>query len=236
LHQELKKKNMPRTPKVTPAAQPAPAAEPKRRGRKPGSKNKVTAKKRGRKPGSTAVNVFSAIEKEMKALGIALAKAKNAAAKQVEKAEAALAKAVLRAEKKAEKKIEKLKAKVKGKSRGPGRPAKTRGPGRPKSVKPAAKRGRPPKNQKRKGGRPKKGQPTKKTMIIDFVNAAGKPVNSGEIINHLFASSGEINKKSFAQGIYTTLTQIYRAGLLTNKDGMISMPSAKPVTKSAAKK
>lgn len=215
---------MPRKPRTV-AKAPAPAAEPaapKRRGRKPGSKNKVPSK-RGRKPGKASVNVFEAIEKELKAMAAALVKAKKAAAKQIAKAEAAAAKAIVKAEEKAERKIERLKNKLKAKKRKPGRPAKRgRKPGRPRAPKPAARRGRPPKNRHR-GGRPRKGQPTKKSMIIDFMTELGKPIKSGDLITALFEKSGERDKKRFAQGIYTTLTQIYKSGELKNADGVISL-------------
>lgn len=198
------------------------ASEPKKRGRKPGSKNKVQAKKRGRKPTKPAINVFDAIEKQMKAMAVALKKAKAAAAKQLAKMEAKAAKTIEKAETKAANKIEKLKERMKAKRRRPGRPAKRgRKPGRPAAVKPPARRGRPPKNVKKRGGRPRKGQPTKKSMILDYMKTAPKTVKSSDLIAAIFAKSGETDKKRFYQGMYTTLTQIYKSGELKKvKDGI----------------
>jgi hypothetical protein len=39
----------------------------------------------------------------------------------------------------------------------------------------------------------------------------------------LFAQSGEKDLKRFSQGIYTTLTQIYKRGDLKNVDGIIQL-------------
>ena len=218
---------MPRKAKVV-AAAPSPAAEnnaPKKRGRKPGSKNKVVGKKRARRGSKPAVNVFEAIEKEMKMMAGALKKAKTAAAKQLEKAEAKATKAVARAEAKAEKKITKLRERLKAKRRKkPGKPGPKRKPGRPKMKKVAGRRGRPAKRTGR-GGRPRAGQPTKKTMIVDFVKEFAKPITSGQLIDGLFAISGEKDKKRFSQGIYTTLTQIYKNKiLLKDNKGFITLP------------
>jgi hypothetical protein len=218
---------MPRKAKKV-AAAPAPVAEnttPKKRGRKPGSKNKVVGKKRGRKPSKPAVNVFEAIEKELKMMAGALKKAKTAAAKEMAKVEAKAAKSVIRAEAKAEKKIAKLRERLKAKRRKkPGKPGPKRKPGRPKLKKVAGRRGRPAKRVGR-GGRPRKGQPTKKTMIVDFVKDFGKPITSGQLIDGLFAVSGEKDKKRFSQGIYTTLTQIYKNKvMLKDAKGMITLP------------
>ena len=111
---------------------------------------------------------------------------------------------------------------MKAKRRRPGRPAKKgRKPGRPAAPKPAARRGRPPKNAVKRGGRPRKGQPTKKSMILDYMKTAPKTVKSADLIAALFAKSGETDKKRFYQGMYTTLTQIYKSGLLKKvKDGI----------------
>jgi hypothetical protein len=205
---------------ATPA--PAVASEPKKRGRKPGSKNKVQGKKRGRRAAKPAINVFDAIEKQMKAMATAMKKAKAAAEKQIAKIEAKAAKSIEKAEAKAAKKVEKIKERMKAKRRRPGRPAKRgRKPGRPAAAKPAARRGRPPKNAKKRGGRPRKGQPTKKSMILEYMQTAPKTVKSADLIAALFAKSGESDKKRFYQGMYTTLTQIYKSGELKKvKDGI----------------
>jgi hypothetical protein len=215
----------PKTEAKQVSAAPVVSAEPKKRGRKPGSKNKVQGKKRGRRPVKPAINIFESIEKEIKSMAVALKKAKMAAEKQIAKIEAKAAKAVEKAEAKAAKKIEKLKERMKAKRRPPGRPAKSgRKPGRPKAVKPPARRGRPPKSTQKRGGRPRKGQPTKKTMIIDYMKGLGKSIKSGDLIAALYANSGESDKKRFYQGIYTTLTQIYKSGeLKKSKDGVITL-------------
>lgn len=153
-------------------------------------------------------------------MAAALLKAKKAADKQLAKAEAAAEKAIAKVEAKAEKRIERLKTKLKAKRRRPGRPAK-RGR-KPGSTKTPARRGRPPKSRRR-GGRPRKGEPTKKSIILDFMREHGGPIKSGDLITALFDRSGEFDKKRFAQGIYTTLTQIYKSGELKNKDGVISL-------------
>lgn len=218
---------MPRKAKVI-ASAPSPAAEtnaPKKRGRKPGSKNKVVGKKRARRGSKPAVNVFEAIEKEIKMMAGALRKAKTAAAREMAKVEAKAAKTLARAESKAEKKIAKLKERLKAKRRKkPGKPGPKRKPGRPKLKKVAGRRGRPAKRTG-KGGRPRAGQPTKKTMIVDFVRSYGKPITSGQLIDGLFAKSGEKDKKRYSQGIYTTLTQIYKNRiLLKDNKGNITLP------------
>jgi len=210
------KYNMSRKPKAAPkTAVPTPAVSsvPKKRGRKPGSKNKVQVKKRSRRAAKPVVNVFEAIEKQMKAMAGALKKAKAAAEKQIAKVEAKAAKNLLKAETKTAKKVEKLKKRMKAK--------RGRKPGRPAAVKPAARRGRPPKNAQKRGRRPRKGQPTKKSIILDYMKTAPKPVKSADLIAALFSKSGESDKKRFYQGMYTTLTQIYKSGELKKvKDGI----------------
>ena len=62
-------------------------------------------------------------------------------------------------------------------------------------------------------------------MIVDFVKEFAKPITSGQLIDGLFAISGEKDKKRFSQGIYTTLTQIYKNKiLLKDNNGLITLP------------
>ena len=49
------------------------------------------------------------------------------------------------------------------------------------------------------------------------------PMTSKELISNLFEKSGEKDLKRFSQGVYTTLTQIYKSGELINKDGLIKL-------------
>jgi len=65
---------------------------------------------------------------------------------------------------------------------------------------------------------------TKKQMIIQYVTEAGQPVKSGDIVRSLFAASGEKDKKSFTQSMFTTLSQIYKSGeLVKDADGNVSL-------------
>jgi len=58
-------------------------------------------------------------------------------------------------------------------------------------------------------------------MILDYMKTAPKTVKSSELIAAIFAQSGETDKKRFSQGMYTTLTQIYKSGELKKvKDGI----------------
>ena len=51
-----------------------------------------------------------------------------------------------------------------------------------------------------------------------------RPMASGELITALFLQSGERDKKRFSQGIYTTLTQIYKSGeLKKDAQGIITL-------------
>lgn len=84
-----------------------------------------------------------------------------------------------------------------------------------------------PRTRKKKRG-PKKGSKrtglTKKQQIIQYVSAAGSPVKSGEIVRALYEASGEKDKKSFTQSMFTTLSQIYKSGeLVKDAEGMVSL-------------
>jgi hypothetical protein len=84
-----------------------------------------------------------------------------------------------------------------------------------------------PRTRKKKRG-PKKGSKrsgmTKKQQIIQYVTEAGQSVKSGEIVRALFEASGEKDKKSFTQSMFTTLSQIYKSGeLVKDADGNVSL-------------
>jgi hypothetical protein len=85
--------------------------------------------------------------------------------------------------------------------------------------------GRPKKSVfKRGGGRRKAGELTKKDIIINYMREQNRPMASGELITALFLQSGERDKKRFSQGIYTTLTQIYKSGeLKKDAQGIITL-------------
>jgi hypothetical protein len=84
-----------------------------------------------------------------------------------------------------------------------------------------------PRTRKKKRG-PKKGSKrsglTKKQQIIQYVTDAGQSVKSGDIVRALFEASGEKDKKSFTQSMFTTLSQIYKSGeLVKDADGNVSL-------------
>jgi len=64
----------------------------------------------------------------------------------------------------------------------------------------------------------KRGGVTKKQLIINYMNEVGTPVKSGDLIEELYKRSGERNRPSFRQSMFTTLSQIYKSGELV-KDG-----------------
>jgi len=72
----------------------------------------------------------------------------------------------------------------------------------------------------------KRGGITKKQSIINYMNEVGGPVKSGDLIAELFKRSGERNRQSFRQSMFTTLSQIYKTGdLVKDSEGVISIPS-----------
>ncbi len=198
---------------------------PKKRGRKPGSKNKVKSKKTSKKV--AYLSVFSLLEQEIQSLSNALTKAKAQAEKEIEKLE-----------KKQAKDLEKLKAaaakslslwkdrakknRLKAMSKGTGKRGR---PAKPQIEKVAGPRGRPPKTGYRKGGgRRKAGELTKRDVILNYIAELSHAISSRDLISALFERSGERDKKRFSQGIYTTLTQMYKAGsLVKDGAGMISI-------------
>lgn len=200
------------------------SSSPKKRGRKPGSKNKNKSKRRSSKSGY--VSVFAELEKEIQALAAALQKAQAQATKEIEKLEQKQKKAIEAARDKALSSVKIWKNRAKeyrqkmlkagsGVKRSVGRPAATN--------KPAAKRGRPTgsKNTNKGGGRRKAGVPTKKDLIMNYMVEHKEAITSKDLISKLLLISGEKDTKKFSQGIYTTLTQIYKTGALKNKGGKI---------------
>lgn len=200
--------------------------EPKKRGRKPGSKNKVKSKRTGDKSGQAAV--FQALEKEVQNLFESIQKAKALAAKEIEKINAKNKKEIDKARDKANLSIKLWKNRAKdyrsklinggaGIKRSVGRPAKL-------VTKTAGKRGRPAKSEGRKGGgRKKAGELTKKDIILNYMRTLSAPITSKDLILNLFMQSGETDQKRYSQGIYTTLTQIYKTGELKNNGGFIEL-------------
>lgn len=199
---------------------------PKKRGRKPGSKNKVKASRTPKK--FSYLGVFSALEQEIQSLGEALKNAKAEAQKEMEKLEKASERAIEKIKAKAVKSISLWKSRAKtnlskakpktGTGRR-GRPAKA------KVEKELGRRGRPPKGGYRKGGgRRKVGELTKRDVILNYVKEVGHPIATGDLIQALFERSGEREKKRFSQGMYTTLTQMYKSGSLIKSEGIVTLP------------
>lgn len=200
--------------------------EPQKRGRKKGSKNKTKSKR------TTANNgygvIFKTLENEMSAVMGAIQKAQELAAKQIEKLEAKHKKEIAKVKDKSDLSIKLWKERAKEyrlKMMSAGS-VKKRSVGRPASLvaKPALKRGRPAKGEPRKGGgRKKAGELTKKDIILNFMRNFNNEISSKELIQQLFVLSGEKDSKRFSQGIYTTLTQIYKTGELLNNGGIITL-------------
>lgn len=198
--------------------------EPKKRGRKKGSKNKVKSKRTSKSNGYQLI--FKNIESEMIALMNAVQKAQEMAAKQIEKIEQKHKKDIEKARDKSNVSIKLWKQRAKEyrqKMLNAGT-IKKRSVGRPASIsnKTLVKRGRPMKGEPRRGGgRKKAGELTKKDIILNYMRDYNKEISSKELILNLFMASGEKDQKRFSQGIYTTLTQIYKSGELQNNGGII---------------
>jgi len=197
---------------------------PKKRGRKPGSKNKVKTKRSSKS--APHLGAFAFLEKEIQALSNSLKKATAKAQKEIEKLEKKNAKVIDGIKSKAVKSINTWKERAKdyrkkAQSAGKGK----RGRKSVTAEKVAGRPGRPKKSVfKRGGGRRKAGELTKKDIIIHYMREQNKPMASGELINALFIQSGERDRKRFSQGIYTTLTQIYKSGeLKKDSKGIITL-------------
>lgn len=196
---------------------------PKKRGRKPGSKNKVKSIRSSKKV--SYLNAFSFLEQGIQSLSEALKKATIQAEKEIEKLEKKHAKDLEKIKAKSAKSLgiwkdraKKNLKKAKTTSGRRGRPAK------PKVEKEAARRGRPPKNEFRQGGgRRKAGELTKRDIILNYVKEINQPISTGDLITALHERSGVRDKKRFSQGMYTTLTQMYKSGSLIKTDGIVTL-------------
>jgi len=199
---------------------------PKKRGRKPGSKNKT---KTGKKVNSNkGDSLFLQLEKELALFAVSLQKAQMQAEKELQRIEMRYKREMEMQKDKLERSIKLWKNRAKdyrkqilvggAKKRKVGRPAST-------VLKTMAKRGRPAKASliKRGGGRKRAGELTKRDIVINYMKEYKKPISSKDLIANLFAQSGEKDLKRFSQGIYTTLTQIYKRGDLKNIDGIIQL-------------
>ncbi len=200
--------------------------EPKKRGRKKGSKNKSKSKRTTGNDGYSVI--FKTLENEMTAFMVAIQKAQELAEKQIEKLEAKHKKDISKIKDKSDLSIQlwKERAKEYRQKMITGSSIKKRSVGRPASLvaKPAVKRGRPVKGEPRKGGgRKKAGELTKKDIILNFMRNFNNEISSKELIHQLFLLSGESDAKRYSQGIYTTLTQIYKTGELLNNGGVITL-------------
>jgi hypothetical protein len=200
--------------------------EPKKRGRKKGSKNKSKSKRTTGNDGYSVI--FKTLENEMTAFMVAIQKAQELAEKQIEKLEAKHKKDISKIKDKSDLSIQlwKERAKEYRQKMITGSSIKKRSVGRPASLvaKPAVKRGRPIKGEPRKGGgRKKAGELTKKDIILNFMRNFNNEISSKELIHQLFLLSGESDAKRYSQGIYTTLTQIYKTGELLNNGGVITL-------------
>jgi hypothetical protein len=197
---------------------------PKKRGRKPGSKNKVKSKRSSKKV--SYLNAFSILEQEIQSLSEALKKAMTKAEKEIEKMEKKQSREIEKMKAKAAKSVSLWKSRAKANLKKGKVSSGRRGrPAKPKAEKEAARRGRPPKNGFRKGGgRRRAGELTKKDIILNYVKELNQPIASGLLISGLYERSGERDKKRFSQGIYTTLTQMYKAGLLKKDGNIVSLP------------
>jgi len=200
--------------------------EPKKRGRKKGSKNKFKSKKSSGNNGYRVI--FNTLENEMIEVIGAIQKAQELAAKQIEKVEANHKKDISKVKDKSDLSVKlwKERAKEYRQKLVSGRSNNIRSVGRPASLiaKPAVKRGLPVNGKSRKGGgRKKAGELTKKDIILNFMRNFNNEISSKELIRQLFLLSGENDAKRYSQGIYATLTQIYKTGALLNKGGIITL-------------
>lgn len=196
--------------------------QPKKRGRKPGSKNKT---KRATLQGSGSYSsIFTELERELGNMLNQIHKAQDTAALELERLE-------LRHSRELEKQKAKLKTSVnlwKNRAKEYRKKFTVTGTRRAKVGRPAnassAKRGRPVGSTGRKGGgRKKAGEFTKRDIILSFVKEQNTPLTSRQLIDALFLTSGENDRKRFSQGVYTTLTLMYNKGDLKKKGTLITL-------------
>lgn len=202
------------------------AALPKKRGRKPGSKNKVKSTRTSKKV--SYLNAFTILEVEIQSLSNALKKATAQAGNEIEKLEKRQAKEIEKIKAKAAKSLSLWKSRAKANLQKSKSTTGKRGrPAKPKAEKEAGRRGRPPKGGYRKGGgRRRAGELTKRDIILNYVKEINQPIATGDLITALHERSGERDKKRFSQGVYTTLTQMYKLGMLIKTDGIVTLPAA----------
>ncbi|MEC8692494.1 MAG: hypothetical protein VXX46_01855 [Bacteroidota bacterium] len=197
--------------------------QPKKRGRKPGSKNK---NKRATLLGAGNTNsLFENLQQDLINSIDVIERAKEIAEKEIAKMEQRHQRDLERQRIKLEGSISLWKNRAKEyRQKLTTGGTKRRKVGRP-ALKPMAKRGRPAGVPGRKGGgRKKAGELTKRDIIIAYMNTQKNPITSKQLIEGLFKKSDETDVKRFSQGIYTTLTTIYRRGDLVNEGGYISVP------------
>lgn len=197
-------------------------AQPKKRGRKPGSKNK---NKRATLKGSgNSSTIFNDLERELGGMLNSLQKAEDLAARELEKIEQRHARELEKQKAKLEMSINLWKNRAKEYRKKLTTAGTRRGKvGRP-ALNSSVKRGRPVGSTGRKGGgRKKAGELTKRDIILTYVKEYKKPLTSREIIDALFLTSGENDKKRFSQGVYTTLTLMYNKGDLKKKGTLITL-------------
>lgn len=197
--------------------------QPKKRGRKPGSKNK---NKRATLLGAGNTNsLFENLQKDLTNFIDWIERARDIAEKEVAKTEQHHQRELEKQRIKLEGSITLWKNRAKDyRQKLTTSGTKRRKVGRP-ALKPMAKRGRPTGVPGRKGGgRKKAGELTKRDVIIAYMKTQKNPVTSKQLIEGLFKKSDETDMKRFSQGIYTTLTTIYRRGDLVNDGGYISVP------------
>lgn len=195
--------------------------QPKKRGRKPGSKNKN--KRATLKGSNNSSSIFTELEREIGGILGHLQKAEDLAARELEKIEQRHARELEKQKAKLEMSINLWKNRAKEYRKKLTTAGTRRGKvGRP-PLNTTARRGRPVGSTGRKGGgRKKAGELTKRDIILSFVKKHNKPLTSRDIIDGLFPSSGENDKKRFSQGVYTTLTLMYNRGDLKKKGTMIT--------------
>jgi hypothetical protein len=196
--------------------------QPKKRGRKPGSKNKT--KRATLKGSGNSSSIFAELERELGSMLNQIHKAQDTAARELERLEI-----------KHSRELEKQKAKLetsanlwKNRAKEYRKKLTVTGTRRGKVGRPAsassAKRGRPVGSAGRKGGgRKKAGELTKRDIILSFVKEQNTALTSRQLIDALFLTSGENDRKRFSQGVYTTLTLMYNRGDLKKKGTLITL-------------